>query len=69
MKNTDNLLSSAVLSDLLHPKHLQDPSMQSWSIPLNYKPVHDLLKKLEIEPYKPLPLTLKLIFKEYFLSF
>ena len=66
MKNTDNLLSSAVLSDLLHPKHLQDPSMQSWSIPLNYKPVHDLLKKLQLDPYKPLPLTLKLILKEYF---
>ena len=66
MKNTDNILSSAVLSDLLNPIHLQDSSLQSWSIPLNYKPVHDLLKKLQLEPYRPLPLTLKLILKEYF---
>ena len=66
MQNTDNIVSGAVLSDLLHPEHFQDTSLQSWSIPLNYKPVHDLLKKLQLEPYKPFPLTLKIIFKEFF---
>lgn len=66
MKNTDNELSNAVLSDLLHPAHLKGPSLQSWSIPLNYKPIHDLLKKLQLDPYKSRPLSYELIFKEYY---
>ena len=66
MQDTDNILSSVVLSDLLHPEHFKDASLQSWSIPLSYKSVHDLLKKLQLDPYKPSPLSLKTIFKEYF---
>jgi polar amino acid transport system substrate-binding protein len=69
MKHTDNTISNAILSDLLHPSHLKDSSLASWSIPLDYKPIHDLLIALKLDPYKPVPLSYTLFFEKYYFVF
>lgn len=66
--DTDNGISSAILSILLQPDHFHRSNLPSWSIPLNYKPIHDLLKTLELEPYKPSPISYKNIFREYYMT-
>ena len=69
MKHTDNIVSNAILSDLLNPSHLNVPSLESWNIPLDYKPIHDLLKSLKLDPYKPVPLSYTTLFEKYYFIF
>lgn len=64
---TNNEIASDILSKLLDSSRLRSLNLPSWSIPLNYKPIHDLLKTLKLEPYKPVAVSYKTIIKQYYL--
>lgn len=67
LKATPNNISNAILSDLLDPLHYKTLMLPSWSVPISYKSIRDLLKTLNMEPYKTTPVTYMVIFKEYYL--
>lgn len=64
---TENEVSNAILSDLLNPAHKKDALINSWSIPLNYKPIHDLLKTLKLAPYIPIKVGYKTMIEEFYI--
>ena len=65
LAHTPTEQASALLSELLKPRHLGSFDMQNWSIPVNYKPVHDLLKDLKLDPYIAKKITFYALINQY----
>ncbi|MEA1920126.1 MAG: ABC transporter substrate-binding protein, partial [Campylobacterota bacterium] len=62
---TSQVSANALLSELLKLNQEHDKSLTKWSIPINYKPVHDLLKTLEMTPYLRSDITFKQLLEQY----
>jgi len=73
LQHTSEELAQRVAIALLQMSHL-DPAAQwgdyaGWTVPLEYQPVHDLLKELSLAPYDQIKrFTLKDVFSRYFFS-
>ena len=73
LQHTSNELAQRVAVALLQMSRL-DPAAQwgeyaGWTVPLEYQPVHDLLKELSLAPYDQVKrFTLKDVFSRYFVS-
>jgi len=73
LRHTSEELAQRVAIALLQMSQL-DPAAQwgdyaGWTIPLEYQPVHDLLKELSLAPYDQIRrFTLKDVFSRYFFS-
>ncbi|MEA3521574.1 MAG: diguanylate cyclase [Campylobacterota bacterium] len=65
LAHTPTEQANALLSELLKPQHLSSLNLQSWSIPVNYKPVHDLLKDLKLDPYLAKKITFYVFIEQY----
>jgi diguanylate cyclase (GGDEF)-like protein len=65
LAHTPTEQANALLSELLKPHHLSSLNLQSWSIPVNYKPVHDLLKNLQLDPYQAKKITFYALVDQY----
>ncbi|MBC2706099.1 PAS domain S-box protein [Desulfobacula sp.] len=72
LKHTANELAEKVSTALINmPRDsvaAQAARCGGWTIPLNYQPVHDCLKKLKVGPYKDFgKITLTNVFKKYWI--
>jgi len=73
LRHTSEELAQRVAIALLQMSQL-DPAAQwgdyaGWTVPLEYQPVHDLLKELSLAPYDQIRrFTLKDVFSRYFFS-
>jgi len=73
LQHTSEELAQRVAIALLQMSHL-DPAAQwgdyaGWTVPLEYQPVHDLLKELSLAPYDQIKrFTLKDVFSRYYFS-
>jgi PAS domain S-box-containing protein len=73
LQHTSEELAQRVAIALLQMSQL-DPAAQwgeyaGWTVPLEYQPVHDLLKELSLAPYDQVKrFTLKDVFSRYFIS-
>ena len=69
LPGTDAKLAKQVAITLLQMPENAQPAIASggagWTIPLDYLKVHELFRKLQIEPYPPVPLELKEFWKAY----
>ena len=69
LPDTDNLLAKKVTMALLSMPQEHEAAIASrgagWTIPLNYAAVHDVLRRLEINPYQPVPLSPAKFFQTY----
>jgi ABC-type phosphate/phosphonate transport system substrate-binding protein/DNA-binding CsgD family transcriptional regulator len=69
LPNTDAKLAKQVAITLLQMPENAVPAIASggagWTIPLDYLNVHELFRKLQIEPYPPVPLELKEFWQAY----
>ena len=70
MKATDNDLAKKVALALLSMRQNNKAAMaghyMGWAVPMNYQPVHKMMKKLHIGPYKKLNFTFKDVVWKYF---
>ncbi len=69
LPHTPPEVADALLGNLLkmveNPEVLMQSDIGGWGIPLNYKPIHDLLKSLQIDPYISTKVTLSEVFHSY----
>ena len=69
LPSTDAKLAKQVAITLLQMAENAAPAIASggagWTIPLDYLNVHELFRKLQIEPYPPVPLELKEFWQAY----
>ena len=71
LRHTDNELAQRVAVALMKMNSLE-PAAQwgdyaGWTVPLDYQPVHELLKELSLAPYdQPRRFTLEDVFKRYY---
>ncbi len=70
MKTTDNDLAKKVALALLNLRQNNKAAMaghyMGWGVPMNYQPVHKMMKKLHIGPYKKQYFTFKDVVLKYF---
>lgn len=69
LQHTPNRLAQQVAVALLnmpedHPA-AQAGRYSGWTIPLDYQPVHDLFKELQLPPYSPQPISLVAVIRYY----
>ena len=69
LPDTDSKLAKQVAITLLQMPENALPAVASggagWTIPLDYLNVHELFRKLQVEPYPPVPLELKEFWQVY----
>jgi len=64
LKHTSLESANTLLSYLLAAKR-NAPDLPNWSIPINYKPIHDLLSELELDPYTRHELSFSDMYAQY----
>ena len=69
MPHTSPEIADELLGNLLKmgesPEVLIKSDIGGWGIPLNYKPIHDLLKSLRLDPYVPQQVPLSEVLRLY----
>lgn len=69
LPSTDNALAKLVAMSLLNMPADHEAAIASggagWTIPLNYAAIHDVLRRLEIDPYQPGPFSPAQFWKNY----
>lgn len=69
LPDTDSKLAKQVAITLLQMPENAPPAVASggagWTIPLDYLNVHELFRKLQIDPYPPVPLKVKEVWLAY----
>jgi len=69
LANTDTSLAKQVVMTLLQMQASDEAATKSagagWTIPLNYAAVHKVLRRLEVEPYPPVKLSLIKFWQAY----
>lgn len=69
LPRTDSKLAKQVVITLLQMPENSPPAVASggagWTIPLDYLNVHELFRKLQVDPYPPVPLELKEFWQAY----
>jgi diguanylate cyclase (GGDEF)-like protein len=73
LKETSDVLANRVFSEVisfsLKSDLAQKEGIDSWSVPQDYSSVHEVLKKLKIDPYDKSEITIANILREYALYF
>jgi len=69
LPHTDSKLAKQIAITLLQMPENSIPAVASggagWTIPLDYLKVHELFRKLQVEPYPPVPLEMKEFWQAY----
>ncbi len=69
LQHTPPGLAEAVAGKLLSMSAESEAARQSgtmgWTTPLNYQPVHELFRELQLPPYPPVAVTFSSVYKQY----